>query len=701
MISFQQPSSYILLCLLPGILYAGLLYYRHYFIKDPTPFQKHLMKFLGFLRFLSASVLAILLLSPFLKFKITEIRKPAILILQDNSESIKNSLSSVDSLTYRNALLRMVERLKNTFDVREYSFSESLTPGIDFSFSGKITNLSESLNELISLYSSENTGALVVATDGIYNKGGNPLYAGRSLKFPIYTIALGDTSPKKDLKINRVLYNEIVYLNDKFRIRVEAEAINFPGARTVIQVSALSDAGSGLDTQSKEVDFSPSGFADAEFILEASKPGLLKYRVRLIPVAGEFTAVNNSMDIFIDVLDSRQKILLLAHAPHPDLAALKRSIENNKNYEVVLKIGNDITSAAVEDFQVVILHQLPSRNFPIPAIQEQIKKRRIPVFYIVGARTDMRLFNSAQSVMEIRTQGAGMNEVLPAFQADFSLFTISEELSRQLGEWPPVFSPFGEFSASPAARKLLLQKIGSVQTNYPLMLFDETSGQKIAILSGEGLWRWSAYNYRETGNQNAFHELIGKTIQYLSVKEDKRQFKVRMPKNVFYENEPITMQAELYNDSYELINTPDVAITIVDEEGKEFPYLFDKTSNGYALDAGNFPVGDYTFRAVAKLGGRELSYTGKFSVIPLQLEAYNTVANHQLLYQLSQKSGGKMFRPDQIDALTDSLLNNNQIKAVMYSTYRTSSVIDLWWLLLVVSGMLALEWFIRKYEGGY
>ena len=85
----------------------------------------------------------------------------------------------------------------------------------------------------------------------------------------------------------------------------------------------------------------------------------------------------------------------------------------------------------------------------------------------------------------------------------------------------------------------------------------------------------------------------------------------------------------------------------------------------------------------------------------MQLEAFSTVADHRLLFQMSEKSGGKMFYPSQMEALGDSISNNNQMKPVMFATYKTESLINLWWLLAAFAAILSLEWFIRKYEGGY
>jgi len=701
LLSFQYPQAYLLLCILLGVVYALILYFRHSFIKDPTPAQQRLMKFLGALRFIVITLIAILLLAPFIKSQFTEVQKPIVLVLQDNSESVMNTFTAEDSSAYAAGLKSLSEKLKENYDVKEYSFDETLHPEINFSFDGKMTNLSENLSDLVNLYSGQNIGAVVLASDGIYNKGSNPLYASDNLKFPVYTVALGDTTAKKDLKISKTLYNHIVYLNDRFKIRVDAESDNLP-AKTFIDVFDVSQKNNTIKLDSREVVFSSAKqFLSEEFVLEAKRAGVQRYQVVLRPVEGEFTHANNTMDLFVDVLDGRQKVLLLANSPHPDVSAMKEAINKNKNYEVALRLAEDAQTIKPEDYNLIVLHQLPSDRFPLNNLFATIKEKNIATLFIVGGQTALPAFNNNQSAVQIVQSGQGINETQPVLNKDFPLFTISDELKNGMKNFPPLLAPFGEFEAASGAKLLLTQKIGSVQTEYPLLVFNDALGVKTGVFCGEGLWRWKMYDYRGNKNYDAFNEIITKTVQYLAVKEDKRQFRVRIPKNVFYENEAISFQAELYNDSYELINTPDVSLTLTDEEGKEFPYVFSKTANAYILDAGNFPVGSYAFRASVKYGSKELAFDGKFTIVPVQLEAFNTVANHQLLYQLSEKSGGKMFYPTQISSISDSLASSANMKPLLYSTFKTESIINYWWLLAIFMGILTLEWFIRKYEGGY
>jgi hypothetical protein len=189
-------------------------------------------------------------------------------------------------------------------------------------------------------------------------------------------------------------------------------------------------------------------------------------------------------------------------------------------------------------------------------------------------------------------------------------------------------------------------------------------------------------------------------VQYLSVKEDKSYFRVS-GKTIFNENEPIILDAELYNQSYELVNTPDVDLTISNAEGKAFSYRFSKTSNAYRLNAGQLPPGEYKYTARVKLGDKAYSKAGSFSIAAIKVELTNTVADHRLLYTLAQKKGGKMYYPKQLDNLLADLEKREDIKPVSYTQKRLDDLINLRWIFFILLGLLATEWFIRKRNGAY
>ena len=262
-------------------------------------------------------------------------------------------------------------------------------------------------------------------------------------------------------------------------------------------------------------------------------------------------------------------------------------------------------------------------------------------------------------------------------------------------------SPFGNFSETPQAQVVLYKRIGKVNTDQPLLVVGETNGIKTGVFLGEGLWKWRLFDYLQHQNQDIFDEVLGKTIQYVSLKADKRKFRINLDKTVFNENEPVIFGAELYNDNYELTNDPDVALTVKNQDGREFSYTFNKSGKAYALDAGILPVGNYTYRASTAFNGQQLSFDGRFSVRPLQLEFFATTANHAILRQLSAQYGGATVGPAGLSSIAEMIKNKETIKPVIYQTSKTNPIINMKWIFALLAALLAAEWFLRRYFGAY
>ncbi|MGB0839863.1 MAG: hypothetical protein ACPGXL_06965 [Chitinophagales bacterium] len=699
-LSFEQyPVWYIAFCLGLGLLYAIVLYFRDNTFKDASKRQKWWLVPASIFRWFSVSTIAFLLLSPILKTLFREVIPAPIAIIQDNSESVLNGFEQAADTTAYVAQMRALETgLADKYDVQTFQFGENVDSELSFYFDQKITNISKTLDEVFNIYDNQNIGAIVLATDGIFNQGRNPIYGSTRLDVPIYCIALGDTTPQRDLKIDKVLHNRIAYLDNKFTLRVDFSANNCVGETTVLNVYK----GTGTDNKlfSKSVKIDKTSFLQSEeIILDANTPGVNQYSVRLTSVKEEITTQNNRQDVFIEVLDARQKILLLAASPHPDVSAIRQSLEENENYEVTATFVNDFKQT-VKDFDLAVLHGLPSKTNGADNIIQQLKDNKIPIWFILSEQTSITAFNKVQKVVKVSGAGKGTNDVKADAVSGFNLFTIEGTILQNLEELPPLIAPFGEFSAAPTTQTLLNQKIGTVETSYPLLSIEQATGDKMAVLCGEGIWRWRLHDFKKNQNHFTFNELTSKIIQYLSVKNDKRKFRVNQPKNLFNETEKITFDAELYNDSYELINEPEVNMSIFDGAGKSFPFVFNKTGNAYSLNTGFFPAGRYTYNAKTAFNGQEYTASGSFSVAPIQLESLVTTANHQLLFNLSKRYGGEVVYPNNIDSLTQRLLSA-QFQATSYSTYKTKSIINLKWLFYILLTLLSLEWFLRKYLGSY
>lgn len=686
----EYPTWFFLFCLSAGFVYSFFLYRKD---KKLDELSIWFIRLMATFRFSVVTILSFLLLSPLLKSIHREVEKPIVIIAQDNSESlIIGKDSSFIKKEYKQNLQKLINDLSDKYEVYSYSFADKIkefTSSDSLKFNEKQTDFSSLFAEIETRYSNRNVGAIVLSSDGLYNKGFNPIYSSEKIKVPIYTIALGDTTVNKDIILLKAEHNRLAYLGNEFPVEIVINAKQFKGKTTTLTVSK-GDA--TLFTQT--VNFNSDAFIiTVPVLIQAKEVGLQHYKVKLSSLPEEVSVANNISDVFMEVLDARQKILILSDAPHPDIAAIKESIESNQNYEVESYLLSDFDKS-LKKYNLVILHTLPSVHNPASKILSEINASNIPVWSFSGAsglfQTDLSKASYTQKT----------NEVEPVLDQNFPLFTISDELRKAIKDFPAVVCPFSTYQTENNSNVLFYQRIGIVDTKKPLMLFNNAGENKVAIFTGEGIWRWRLQDFAAHNDHNLFDEFISKTVQYLSVKADKSFFRISGPGN-FQENEAIQLEAEVYNESYELINEPEVNITISNSENKKFPFTFSKTSNAYRLNAGMMPVGEYSYEAKVKIGEKIFLQHGKFSVSALQIELSNTTADHQLLFSLAKKHNGEMVYPNELDKLVSKLNSREDIKSVSYSEKKLSDLINLKWIFFLLLGLLSIEWFLRKRNGAY
>ncbi|MBL7944356.1 MAG: hypothetical protein JNM00_16465, partial [Flavobacteriales bacterium] len=269
-----------------------------------------------------------------------------------------------------------------------------------------------------------------------------------------------------------------------------------------------------------------------------------------------------------------------------------------------------------------------------------------------------------------------------------------------LANLPPLTVPFGDIEATQGVQSFLTQRIGTIETSKPLIAFNHSGTQKTGLIAGEGIWRWKLTAYQMTASHDWFNNLITKSVQFMSLKEDRGFFRVQS-RNAFPENEHVVFDAELYNESYEPVTDREVTMVIRNESGEDFSYTFSPAGTRYRLDAGQLPVGAYSYSAQANNGTRLLKENGEFTVSPLQLETVQTVADHNLLYALSQSTGGAMVYPAEMDSLVNMIRLREDIVPLSFENKQLRDLIDYKWLLALLLLLLGAEWLLRKRAGTY
>ncbi|MDB4582879.1 hypothetical protein N9164_06980 [Draconibacterium sp.] len=695
LISFGTKYWFILLISI-GFATIGIVLLLYYKSKENRELSKQQVRILAILRFFSVFTISILLLSPFIRNlkKITQ--KPIIIAAWDNSESI---VSTPDSVQISDKLNRfrdsLVNELQKSYSVIEYSFGESAYQFESLKFSDKKSDYSELINFVADNHFNENIGALIIAGDGIYNQGKNPVNLANDINFPIYTIGFGDTAIVVDSRIQNIRTNRTSFSGNRFPVEVDVQFSKLNGKP--LKLSVLQN-----NKELSSVVITPANenyFYSTEFVLEAGTPGLKHYTILIETTDNERNTRNNKSGFVINVLENKQKILILSEGPHPDIGAIKNTLDLQKTYEVSVFTEEPFPSN-LSEFNLLILNQLPTSGKSVAEILKTADKNRIPVLFIVGNKTFIPQFNVLNTGSSI-TPLAGSDESAQAtLNTIYATFNLSDDFKELLPEFPPLQVPFADFEMEPEFTPLFYQKLVNIETSKPLIATGNRYGRKTGFIFGEGIWRWRLYDYYINQSQARFNELINQLVQYLALRENEDNFIVEF-NPVYTEIDDVVLNAQVYNDAFERITSEEVTIDIQNANGEEYNFTFDIQGNNYYLNAGHLPTGDYTFSSNVKIGNETFNETGSFTIVSVNLENVVTRANHNMLYQLAENSNGKFYLPNNTNQIISEIKNNNQLKTTSYFQEMVYDLLNLRWIFFVTLFLLSMEWFLRKFWGIY
>jgi len=681
----EYPIWFTLLCLLLGALYAFFLYSRQTRREIPV----WIVRLMTLFRFLSVSIIAFLLLSPMIRTQVKLVEKPLVIIGQDNSASLLlGADSSRIRSTYPGQLESLVRELSADFDVQTYSVGERVTTPLELDFSDQQTNLADFFRETEERFENRNVGAVILASDGIHNMGPDPVYATRSFPFPIYTVALGDTSERKDIRITRIIVNRQVHLGDYFPIEIQVDADGFGGTTQPMKITF------GSQELSVLVSVTGNHFSRIiPLVLKAGQPGWQKITVSLSPLPDETIQENNSQQVYVEILEQQAKIVIVYDAPHPDIAAISEALQVNRKYLIEQKSVSEFLASG-DTSSVHLFYQVPAIDGTfIP----ESRIRKLPsAWFILGTRTNIQAWNNLQTGITLDYNRLSFTDAYPQVNERFPFFSLDPSTLVFFQDLPPLQSPFAAYKTSLALEVLLYQKINGASTRFPLIAFQSGAGNKRCLCFGENPWRWRMQNFLKQGDHEAFNELIQKTVHYLAVKPDQSYLRIYGPEKVSaYER--IAFDAELFNKNYEPVPDQQISLTLEDDKGNTYPFVFVASGTRYSLNAGMLSPGEYRYYASTTQGRETFTKQGVLLVEPSGMESVSIRADHSLLLHLAESHQGKMLYPDNLDQLVTDLTKRQDIHSVIYLQKQFTDLIDSLWLLALILTLLVAEWFLRKY----
>ena len=666
---------YVILALLFSCAMAWLLY----FYKQKE--QRKIDYLLFGLRTTSIFLLLLLLINPSIERTEFTNEKPILSVLVDNSLSIqdfnadKSVLKIVDEIKANN-------RLSDKFNIEFYQFGNSLNLLDSLSFIDNQTNIYKAIDGVAATQKNV-VAPVILISDGNQTTGN--LYPYVSTKKNIFPIIIGDTLPQTDIRITHLNVNKYSYLKNKFPVEI---TVVYQGDKSISNQLVIEHRGKPIYRRNLQLT-ADKNVQTITTTINSDKEGVQYYKAYVNSVDGEKNIDNNSKTFSVEVLNEQTKILLLTSVLHPDVGALKKAIETNKQRSVSIKYIKEF-KGNIEEFQLVVLYQ-PSIDFQ--SIFEKIQKKKINYFVITGANTNWNFLNEMQtdyyknSINQTEEYGAIFNNAFLTFgQKNISFESFA-----------PLKDAFGKISMKTKFDALLYQNITGITTQTPLLATFEKGNQKSAVLFGEGIWKWRASSFVNTNSFQDFDAFLGNLVQYLASNKKRDRLSLNYEK-LHTANTPISISAFYVDKNYQFDARAELSLSLVNTDTNVRQHVpFSLQHNSFEAVLENLPSGNYRYEV--KVANQSIKRSGQFKITDYQIEAQFTKANNEDLSLLANNTNGQLYNETSLSDLLNNLMSDKRYAIIRKSNTIQQSLIEWELLLFLAIFIFSVEWFIRKYYG--
>ncbi len=695
----QFGTSWLLLLPCAALaLAASLLAYWYSAFRPPMPWRAVLPA----LRFCALFLCLTLLLRPLWHHDVRREEPPVLAVLVDESLSIARHDSVLRSA------LQALPTLEA--DVRLYGFSSeprALSAADSLKAIGVRTDIAGALATVQAEFTNNHLAGILLLTDGQYNTGRNPLYVAAESSVPVHTMTVGDTLEQRDIQIRRLLTNEIGYAGTKMPVEISLLARGYENQQVAVSIAR---GGTVLSTVRTTL---PADGINLPVSMEYTPPsaGLHQLTASISRLDGEATHANNVATVPLNILENRQRVLLVAGAPHPDFAAIHSILLHEEEREVTTRVQKDAQTFyegpipdSLAAFDLIVLVGFPGPNAS-PRIAQRLAASGTRLFFVLTQKTSIALLRDffGESLPVVPVQGRSLYgeaafELTPLGRQHATLQNLPPISTLQL---PPILFNATRWQVSPDARVLAQANVGGINMEGPLLVVRSRGGLRSAALLGSGTWRWQNLPEDLAESDGWWPALVDNLVQWLLAPEDNRRVRVRPVQQTFAGGEAVQFSGQVYDESLQGVDGASVILDVSAPDGTRFPYTLAGVGNGrYAADIGTLPEGSYSYEARALRAEAALGTdTGTFTVGALVLEYSETRANVPLLRQIADRSGGRYLTVHDMDAL-ERILAADSLFVPRPTVETRERALWQWPLLLaLVLALLTTEWVLRKRIG--
>jgi len=541
-----------ILLLVAGILFSFTVAWWTYLgnLVLPTP-----AKWLNIsLRGLAILLLILLLFNPAINIEDSRDLKQRVAVLIDNSRSVtieKGEWQGLDSMAEVIQALNLSDTTAVRYSV--FGFDRDLFPSRadTLDFDGSVTDINNTLRTL----NRETTDfdAVIMITDGIFNRGLDPASTAIRMGIPFYNIAIGDTTRLRDVLVRNVFYNPDAFTNTLIPIQAEILIDGFPDRPVEVQLIAEGEVVETKEVMSNE----QRSVHRLDFELMFENEGTKSVQVKIPELGDEWTTANNTYSFSLNIRDDRIRILHLAFEVHPDVRALRHLLSTDESI-VMRQISwagsdrfvNGPLPAQADTLDLIILHGFPPSGIS-SAITQQVTdlvRGQNILALSLPLTNNEQLSSSLANLPPLRVTGPTQTaSVLPGIndaERDNAILDIEiPNFSRA----PDLTGFLRNKRAGGNARILLNNTFRGEETGVPSVAISETGNNRFAQVSAWNWFRWQQSPQSEI--RNFYAEFFNNLVKWTSADPGDSILEVETNRSQFEEGDAVIFRGNVRTEA--------------------------------------------------------------------------------------------------------------------------------------------------------
>jgi hypothetical protein len=532
--------------------------------------------------------------------------------------------------------------------------------------------------------------ALVLLSDGNHNRGASPVAVAVTAGIPVHVIGFGLVEAGPRPQISDILCPDQVEINEQFAIR----AMTRGGSGRVTWV--LSEDGRIVARAG-----SATGVRSVALSVRTAVPGLHRYQLA-VAQDGE---VSDRRGLTIVAVHKRIRIVWLDFSPGWNLrfAAQALSADPAFRLESFARSGGrwvktrdpgPVPLDSMLPCDVIVVTGGNGETLP-PELEQFIDRQVLGKgggFWAIG---DVRSTSVVLPLkpLEQRVASAGA-VVLESGWRQSGLFPAQDtDVEARIRKGPPM-SVTDRLAVTDSTVVVLAVTLSRPAGLNPLWAWRYAGAGRIMQFASTDLWKWKLGLTGAQRDTVFFDQSVINTVRWLAGREQ-QAFQAGPERSTYSPEEEVRFRGRWQRWDEPTGGAVRWNATITGPGGFRRTILLSDWGNGdFTAGLGTVGPGTYAYRTVFTVNGRILNRGGgEFFVEPGRDESQDLTQNRELLEEIATASGGRYFDAG-LSPQDGAWLRRT---AVREHGQRRGEHLLL--LVLIVTGLLAAEWMVRRWQG--